>query len=117
MQQVSDSLPLQAVPLEKLRLEFKHRFGSAPSSASWAPGRVNLSGEHTDYNGGFVLPAAIPLGTLLLATPRTDGALHVYSHNLNSSASIDLSSLHRDEKNLWLDYVTGVAFEVQRLGY
>jgi len=84
---------------------------------SWAPGRVHLIGEHTDYNGGFVLPAAIPLGTLLLATPRTDGALHVYSHNLNSSASIDLSSLHRDEKNLWLDYVTGVAFEVQRLGY
>lgn len=117
MQQVSDSLPLQAVPLENLRLEFKHRFGSAPSLASWAPGRVNLIGEHTDYNGGFVLPAAIPLGTLLLATPRTDGTLHVHSHNLNCSASIGLSFLQRDEKNPWLDYVTGVALEVQRLGY
>ena len=97
--------------------DFTRRYGIPPTLASWAPGRVNLIGEHTDYNGGYVMPCAIPLGTLLLAAPRTDHALNVYSTNLERAGSVDLTDPQRQPGKPWLDYMAGVARELQQLGH
>ena len=59
--------------------EFQRRFGAEPLSIGVSPGRVNLIGEHTDYNGGFVLPAAVPYYTAVAFSPRPDGRVRVVS--------------------------------------
>ena len=61
------------------RREFADRFQCEPSHVVWAPGRVNLIGEHTDYNDGFVLPMATEVGILLVARPRPDRTVRVWS--------------------------------------
>jgi len=81
-------------------------FGRAPAWAAHAPGRVNLIGEHTDYNGGLVLPCAIDRGTAAVAAPRDDGRLRVHSAALGASGEIDPA---RPPREGWLAYVGGVA--------
>src|SRR5262245_3486293 len=61
---------------------FTKRFGTAPAVTADAPGRVNVIGEHTDYNGGLVLPVAIPQRTDVAATPRTDDLVRAATVNL-----------------------------------
>ena len=58
--------------MEKLHTVFEEKFGTKASGEYFAPGRINLIGEHTDYNGGYVFPAAITLGTYGLAGKRED---------------------------------------------
>ena len=83
-----------------------------------APGRVNLIGEHTDYNLGFVLPIALDLGCVATATPATDGRLRVYTEDLNQSRDWDPGrSAHLSPAHDWTDYVIGVARELIRAGY
>ena len=117
MSSVPIQIPLESTLFDGLCSRFLSEFASPPLLASWAPGRVNLIGEHTDYNGGYVLPAAIPLGTLLLATPRVDNLLRVHSENLNAFAEIDLTFPSRVKEDSWLDYMAGIALEVQALGF
>jgi len=74
-----------------------------------APGRVNLIGEHTDYNGGFVFPAAIDFYTQVAAAPRSDRKLVVYSENYKEEVQLDLQSSAPKAKKHWSDYVFGVA--------
>jgi galactokinase len=74
-----------------------------------APGRVNLLGEHTDYNGGFVLPIAIDRGTLVAIAARSDRILRVWSLNLDDSIELNLNRLGSGRHGNWLDYVEGVA--------
>jgi galactokinase len=74
-----------------------------------APGRVNLIGEHTDYNSGFVLPMAIDQETLVGIAARTDRVLRVLSLNLNESIELDLDQLGSGHRGHWIDYVEGVA--------
>lgn len=88
--------------------EFRERFGRAPRLFR-APGRVNLIGEHTDYNGGFVLPMAIDLETVVAAAPRDDRKVRVYSLNMNEAAEFDLENPGTPRCGVWLDYVEGVA--------
>jgi len=82
-----------------------------------APGRVNLIGEHTDYNDGFVLPAAIDFATWTAAAPRTDRFLHVYAANRDERISIDLDAPGAPIQHHWSDYVLGIAVELERDGY
>ena len=84
-----------------------------PKFACIAPGRVNLIGEHTDYNEGFVLPIAIRWVTGVFAAPREDNLVKVYSKTLNQHAEIPLDSLARQAENPWVDYVTGVIWALR----
>jgi galactokinase len=77
-----------------------------------APGRVNLIGEHTDYNEGFVLPIAIDRSTTVAAAARDDRRVRVHSFNFNESAEFDLDLEGRPQRGIWLDYVEGVAREL-----
>ncbi len=83
-----------------------------------APGRVNLIGEHTDYNLGFVMPIALDLACTVAVAPRTDGRLRVFSLNMNEAHEIDVADLQTlNPSRHWSDYVLGAAKEVAALGH
>ncbi len=88
---------------------FADRFGSSPACVVSAPGRVNLIGEHTDYNDGFVLPAAINRATAIAATCRPDHSLLLHAENLGSTMLLDLKDLHPRRTGAWSNYPAGVA--------
>ena len=114
MEKISDQPTLAAIPTRLARL-FSSRFSGFPRIFR-APGRVNLIGEHTDYNDGFVLPAAIDLYTWTATLPRPGHTLHVFSDNLNEAVEIDLAAAHPLPRDHWSDYVHGVAVMLQKLG-
>lgn len=96
---------------------FTDRFGAPPQWIVRAPGRVNIIGEHTDYNEGFVLPMAIDRNTTLAARPRHDRRLRVYSETLDAEAEADLEHIARSSEAPWIDYILGVAQELTELGH
>src|ERR1700720_205483 len=101
--------------LQALRAEFIERFSSVPRFFR-APGRVNLIGEFTDYNAGFVLPAAIPFYTTVAVAPRSGGRLRVHSSNFQETREIDLSLLRIaacPAGRPWIDYVAAVAWALE----
>jgi galactokinase len=79
-----------------------------------APGRVNLIGEHVDYNDGFVLPMAISLETILRIRPREDQTVKLLAVDLGDEKQFSLDNITKE--NNWADYVKGVAVELQKLG-
>ena len=81
-----------------------------------APGRVNLIGEHTDYNDGFVLPMAIDYSTWVSLTPREDRQLEIFSENFNEQVGFDLDTPSSSPRGHWSDYVIGVAVILERSG-
>jgi galactokinase len=87
---------------------FQKRFGGK-ARIFRAPGRVNLIGEHTDYNDGFVMPAAIGFYTYVAIAPRSDRKLRVYSDNFQEEQVLDLDNLEGPPARHWSDYVRGVA--------
>jgi len=99
-----------------LAAQFMRRFGGTPRIFR-APGRVNLIGEHTDYNDGFVLPAALELTTLVAIKPREDRWLRVTSLALESTVEIDLDEPATTARKEWSDYVVGVAVVLERAGH
>jgi galactokinase len=78
-----------------------------------APGRVNLIGEHTDYSGGFVMPAAIDFSTLIAISPRTDGRFLAHSVNFNESIDTPIAELLAARAHSWTDYPAGVLWALR----
>ncbi len=101
-----------------LRESFHQRFGGAPPRLFRAPGRINLIGEHTDYNLGFVLPVALDLACYTAVASNRCGRLRVFSENFQEGAewALDAVSSAR-RRGHWSDYVAGVARELVRAGY
>ncbi len=90
---------------------FERTFGSSEGvEVFFAPGRVNLIGEHTDYNGGHVLPCALTFGTYIAAKKRTDGTVRCYSDNFPESGVIpfELETMENDPRHGWANYPKGV---------
>lgn len=92
------------------------RFGAEPA-VFLAPGRVNLIGEHTDYAGGFVMPAAIDFGTLAAISPRRDGRIVIWSENLHEEVSHPLDGLPKSGGGHWSGYPLGVVQVLRDAGY
>jgi len=93
--------------LPRLREAFRARLGREPAVAVRAPGRVNLIGEHTDYQDGLVLPCAIDRDTLVVAAPRQDGAVRAFSLDLpGDEVAFEVRALAR--RGDWSDYIQGV---------
>src|SRR5438046_2419745 len=98
--------------------EFRERFGRTSEPTVYrAPGRVNLIGEHTDYNLGFVLTVALELATYIAAAPNGDGKLRIYSEERRGQREFDTSTLGTIERSgQWTDYPVGVAQQLVRAG-
>jgi len=82
-----------------------------------APGRVNLIGEHTDYNDGFVMPVALDFSTYARVSPREDRRLQIYSDNYGDAVEVDLDDQQLVARRRWSDYPIGVAVVLERAGY
>ncbi len=96
--------------------KFRQVFGSDPEIATFAPGRVNLIGEHTDYNEGFVLPIAVDIFLCVAAKPRNDKTVRIVAADLNDSDEFSLDEIVRDETANWRNYPRGVAWAIQQNG-
>ncbi|MBV9989050.1 MAG: galactokinase [Chitinophagaceae bacterium] len=101
--------------LSKLNHVFNSRFGE-PAFIARSPGRINLIGEHTDYNMGFVLPASIDKAIYIVIGERNDNRVHLVAADLGDSYETDLGSLHQSGKH-WPDYVLGVVDQLQQAGH
>ena len=82
-----------------------------------APGRVNLIGEHTDHNDGFVMPAAINFSTWVTISPLDEHKLSIFSENFSEHVEFDLNESNPAPRKHWSDYVIGVAVVLERAGY
>ncbi|WP_035846728.1 galactokinase [Kitasatospora azatica] len=98
--------------------EFERIFGAAPTGVWAAPGRVNLIGEHTDYNDGFVLPIALPHSVRVTAAPRTDGRLRLYSAQGDDRITdLPVAGLAPGAVASWAGYPAGVVWALREAGY
>jgi galactokinase len=100
-----------------VREAFAQELGVEPSHLIAAPGRVNLIGEHTDYNEGFVLPSAIDRHVVMAVRPRDDGIVRLFALDLDATASFSLNHIVRDDAQPWSNYQRGVAWALQEAGY
>jgi galactokinase len=93
---------------EQLQQEFLAHYGKEHQFTYFSPGRVNLIGEHIDYNGGLVMPCAVTLGTYLLIAPNYDGVFRFKSINFKETAEITVGSSNEKKQEFWFNYPTGV---------
>jgi galactokinase len=100
----------------ELALRFEQAFRAHPSISS-APGRVNLIGEHTDYNDGFVLPCAIGFRTYVAVHARDDNKLNMCSEEFPGQFEFDVNALPAAHQNNWCDYPVGVAVALRNSGF
>jgi len=96
----------------QIEAKFRELYGTTPFMFS-SPGRINLIGEHTDYNDGFVLPAAIDKQMTLAIKPKDDGPCQVYSYDYDEHESFDMQSIAVGDIP-WLNYILGVIAQIQR---
>jgi galactokinase len=97
--------------------DFASLFGRRSTVEAQAPGRVNLIGEHTDYNGGYVLPTAIPQRTHVEMAPRSDHTVSVWSGAVTPAAARSFELGAETPARDWLDYVKGVTWVLGKQGY
>lgn len=103
-------------PEQQILAAFRQRYGVEPPTIVRAPGRVNLIGEHTDYNDGFVLPLAIDRATWIALRPRPDRSVTVHALDFAESDTFDLDDL-APRPGSWANYVRGVAWALGQHGY
>ncbi|MBF1683266.1 MAG: galactokinase [Selenomonas sp.] len=105
--------------LDEMQEVFREKFGAAQTHAYFSPGRVNLIGEHTDYNGGHVFPCAISLGTYALVAPRTDGISRPYSMNLPEQGVVQfpMHGAVKSDAYGWANYPIGVVRVMEDAGH
>ena len=105
---------------ERVIAAFTRRLGRAPTWIVRAPGRVNLIGDHTDYNDGFVLPMAIDRAVWIAVGPSGDGQVRIHSLDFDQSAEFDASKLpagrSADDRGGWSEYVRGVGWALAQAG-
>jgi galactokinase len=102
--------------ISKLKARFKHLFGNGETTAFFAPGRVNLIGEHTDYNGGYVLPCALNYGTTLLIRQNALNRVRLVTTNFDFKADVILSEISNRIGNEWVNYPLGVIQQFAKRG-
>lgn len=100
---------------EQIARDFANRFGHEPQVIAVAPGRVNLIGEHTDYNGGFVFPAAIDK-QLTIAASLADGETLLFSEELQQGQAFDAASVEPGQVEGWATYAAGMAWALREDG-
>ncbi|MBX7280019.1 galactokinase [Clostridium chauvoei] len=105
--------------LQELVNEFIKTFGEEPQGNYFAPGRVNLIGEHTDYNGGNVFPCALTIGTYMIARKREDKLIRLYSKNFSELGVLEFSvdDLKNEKEHDWANYSKGVIWALRENGY
>ncbi|MCU5331113.1 galactokinase [Bacillus wiedmannii] len=103
----------------ELALKFSEIFGDQETTQYFSPGRINLIGEHTDYNGGYVFPASITYGTYGVARRREDDRVLVYSTNFEKIGVIGftVNELNYDKNDNWANYVKGVILTLKEAGH
>src|SRR5699024_1827635 len=104
---------------KELGESFQRRFGHAAEHFFFSPGRVNLIGEHTDYNGGHVFPAAISVGTYAAVSLRDDDEIHAFSANFKDAGMVTFKTddVELRQYDSWVKYVRGVIREMGKLGH
>ena len=101
---------------EEICAEFAKVFDGEPTHIAIAPGRVNLIGEHTDYNDGFVLPVALDKDVRVVFRPRSDRRVRLYAVEFDTWADFDLDNLAFDNEVFWANYTMGVAWALEETG-
>ena len=109
-------MPIAATSTVSLTERFHEMFGSEPLIFR-APGRVNLIGEHTDYNDGFVMPAAIGYYTWVAAAKRNDRIVEAYSERFKEKITLSLDRLTGPPQRHWSDFIRGTAATLQAQGH
>ncbi len=104
-----------SAPKTRVLDAFQERYNAEPTFLVRAPGRVNLIGEHTDYNDGFVLPLAIDRAVWLALRPREDRKIEIHSVEFNKTRTFSLKSFGKGEG--WLEYLKGTAWSLQEAGF
>src|SRR6476620_9934846 len=99
----------------ELESSFKNRYQKDPLIVR-SPGRVNIIGEHTDYNDGFVLPAAIDKNIFVSVSKREDDSINLVSQEFNEELEIKLKDINRSEKQ-WANYILGVVDQLLKNKY
>jgi len=100
-----------------IEASFQEIFGSAPEVTARAPGRVNLIGEHTDYNNGYVLPAAIDRFVYFAGRKRADRTVRAHSLDFAAAVEFSLDSIERDPSHPWSNYLRGVSKYLEESGH
>ncbi len=110
---------MQNFTIEELKQQFIDIYGGSRDNLRvfMAPGRVNLIGEHTDYNGGYVFPAALTMNTTVVARKRDDNLIHLCATDLPDRVEADITKLDSYKHLKWGNYQIGVAYELEKLGY
>ena len=101
--------------IKKITEVFLEKYGEHPIVFR-SPGRVNILGEHTDYNEGFVLPAAINKNIYIAITKRTDGIIHLYAADFDESFMTDITAI-KPSSTQWPNYILGVVDQLQKQGF